>query len=179
MKILYTNFHQGDGGGHTTYVMSLARMLRQRAHITVAAPRGSRLLAEAHALPGVHSIDLEFKGRPFQQLSALRRLRTLRPSCMRVVALAHTERERQRADELLRRRAVRVARDHDDVEEEDGSGHTDGEEPLPGGDVHRRRRSRECAEGVQVRNLPRVGYVSRRSLPPVGLDRIPGPVERP
>ncbi|CUI48031.1 glycosyltransferase [Achromobacter kerstersii] len=77
MKILYTNFHQGDGGGHTTYVMSLARMLRQRAHITVAAPRGSRLLAEAHALPGVHSIDLEFKGRPFQQFSALRRLRTL------------------------------------------------------------------------------------------------------
>lgn len=77
MKILYTNFHQGDGGGHTTYVMSLARMLRQRAQITVAAPRGSRLLAEADALPGVHSIDLEFKGRPFQQLGALHRLRTL------------------------------------------------------------------------------------------------------
>lgn len=77
MKILYTNFHQGDGGGHTTYVMSLARMLRQRAQITVAAPRGSRLLAEADALPGVHSIDLEFKGRPFQQLRALRRLRAL------------------------------------------------------------------------------------------------------
>lgn len=77
MKILYTNFHQGDGGGHTTYVMSLARMLRQRAQITVAAPRGSRLLAEADALPGVQSIDLEFKGRPFQQLSALRRLRAL------------------------------------------------------------------------------------------------------
>ncbi|EJO28911.1 glycosyltransferase family 4 protein [Achromobacter marplatensis] len=77
MKILYTNFHQGDGGGHTTYVMSLARMLRQRAQITVAAPRSSRLLAEADALPGVQSIDLEFKGRPFQQLSALRRLRAL------------------------------------------------------------------------------------------------------
>ncbi|MFY0478871.1 glycosyltransferase family 4 protein [Achromobacter marplatensis] len=77
MKILYTNFHQGDGGGHTTYVMSLARMLRQRAQITVAAPRSSRLLAEAEALPGVQAIDLEFKGRPFQQLSALRRLRAL------------------------------------------------------------------------------------------------------
>ncbi|WP_039882626.1 glycosyltransferase family 4 protein [Achromobacter piechaudii] len=77
MKILYTNFHQGDGGGHTTYVMSLARMLRERARITVAAPRGSRLLAEAHALPGVESIDLEFKSRPWQQLSALRRLRAL------------------------------------------------------------------------------------------------------
>lgn len=77
MKILYTNFHQGDGGGHTTYVMSLARMLRERAQITVAAPRSSRLLAEAHALPGVQSIDLEFKGRPLEQLGALRRLRAL------------------------------------------------------------------------------------------------------
>ena len=27
MKILYTNFHQGDGGGHTTYGLGLARIL--------------------------------------------------------------------------------------------------------------------------------------------------------
>ncbi|MFD4838194.1 glycosyltransferase [Achromobacter sp. NPDC058515] len=77
MKILYTNFHRGDGGGHTTYVMSLARMLRRKSQVTVAAPRGSRLQAEAEALPGLRSIDLEFKGRPLQQLSALRRLRAL------------------------------------------------------------------------------------------------------
>ncbi|QVQ25201.1 glycosyltransferase [Achromobacter deleyi] len=77
MKILYTNFHKGDGGGHTTYVMSLARILCQKSQVTVAAPRNSRLLAEAEALPGLRAIDLEFKGRPLEQLSALRRLRAL------------------------------------------------------------------------------------------------------
>ncbi len=77
MKILYTNFHQGDGGGHTTYVMSLARILCQKSQVTVGAPRSSRLLAEAEALPGLRTINLEFKGPLLQQLSALRRLRAL------------------------------------------------------------------------------------------------------
>ncbi|MGE8687363.1 MAG: glycosyltransferase family 4 protein [Achromobacter sp.] len=77
MKILYTNFHQGDGGGHTTYVMSLARILCHKSQVTVAAPAGSRLLAEAGALPGVRTIPLEFKGRPLAQVRALRRLRAL------------------------------------------------------------------------------------------------------
>lgn len=77
MKILYTNFHQGDGGGHTTYVMSLARILCHKSEVTVAAPASSRLLAEARELPGVRTIALEFKGRPLEQLRALRRLRTL------------------------------------------------------------------------------------------------------
>lgn len=77
MKILYTNFHQGDGGGHTTYVMSLARILCQKSQVTIAAPRDSRLLAEAGALPGVDTVDLEFKGRALQQVDALRRLRAL------------------------------------------------------------------------------------------------------
>ncbi|SEI58385.1 glycosyltransferase [Achromobacter sp. NFACC18-2] len=77
MKILYTNFHQGDGGGHTTYVMSLARILCQKSHVTVGAPRKSRLLAEARTVPGLRTIDLEFKGNVLEQLSALRRLRAL------------------------------------------------------------------------------------------------------
>ncbi|MFJ3462830.1 glycosyltransferase family 4 protein [Achromobacter spanius] len=77
MKILYTNFHQGDGGGHTTYVMSLARILCQKSQVTVGAPRKSRLLAEAQALPGLRTVDLEFKGSLFEQLAALRRLRHL------------------------------------------------------------------------------------------------------
>ncbi|AVJ25932.1 glycosyltransferase family 4 protein [Achromobacter spanius] len=77
MKILYTNFHQGDGGGHTTYVMSLARILCQKSQVTVGAPRKSRLLAEAEALPGLRTVDLEFKGSLFEQLAALRRLRHL------------------------------------------------------------------------------------------------------
>ena len=77
MKILYTNFHQGDGGGHTTYVMSLARILCQKSQVTIGAPRQSRLLAEAEALPGLRTIDLEFKGNFLQQVTALRRLRAL------------------------------------------------------------------------------------------------------
>ena len=77
MKILYTNFHQGDGGGHTTYVMSLARILCQKSQVMVGAPRKSRLLAEAEAMPGLRTIDLEFKGTLLEQLAALRRLRSL------------------------------------------------------------------------------------------------------
>ncbi len=77
MKILYTNFHLGDGGGHTTYVMSLARALGARADVTVAAPRGSRLLDEAAALPGVRTVALQFKGAPARQWRTLRQLRAL------------------------------------------------------------------------------------------------------
>lgn len=77
MKILYTNFHQGDGGGHTTYVMSLARILCEKSQVTVAAPASSRLLAEAAVLPGVRTLALAFKSRPLQQLRALRQLRAL------------------------------------------------------------------------------------------------------
>ncbi|WP_437628999.1 glycosyltransferase family 4 protein [Achromobacter xylosoxidans] len=77
MKILYTNFHQGDGGGHTTYVMSLARRLSERASVVVAAPADSRLLDEAARLPGVRRVALPFKGPPTQQWLALRQLRAL------------------------------------------------------------------------------------------------------
>lgn len=60
MKLLYTNFHDGDGGGHTTYVIALARGLATRHDVHVAAPEGSRLLREALALPGVHAVAQAF-----------------------------------------------------------------------------------------------------------------------
>lgn len=75
MRILYTNFHDGDGGGHTTYVLALARGLADRHDIHVAAPPGSRLLREAMALPRVEAIPQPFpNGLP--QLAAARRART-------------------------------------------------------------------------------------------------------
>lgn len=77
MKILYTNFHQGDGGGHTTYVMSLARRLSGHASVVIAAPGGSRLLDEGGRLTGVRTVPLSFKGPPAQQWLALRQLRAL------------------------------------------------------------------------------------------------------
>lgn len=68
MKLLYTNFHSGSGGGHTTYIRELARALGPRHEVHVAAPAGSRLLAEAAALPGVRTL-----AQPFP--NGLRRLR--------------------------------------------------------------------------------------------------------
>jgi glycosyltransferase involved in cell wall biosynthesis len=56
LKLLFTNFHAGDGGGHTTYVMTLAAALANRHDVHVAAPPGSRLYAEASAASGVHAI---------------------------------------------------------------------------------------------------------------------------
>lgn len=55
MKILYTNFHDGDGGGHTTYLIALARGLRARHEIHLALPPSSRAFREAQALDGVRA----------------------------------------------------------------------------------------------------------------------------
>lgn len=55
MKILYTNFHDGDGGGHTTYLIALARGLRARHEIHLALPPTSRAYREAQALDGVRA----------------------------------------------------------------------------------------------------------------------------
>ena len=55
MKLLLTNFHDGDGGGHTTYLLALASRLAATHEVHVAAPASSRLLQDARRLPGVHA----------------------------------------------------------------------------------------------------------------------------
>ncbi|TXH77346.1 MAG: glycosyltransferase family 1 protein, partial [Lysobacteraceae bacterium] len=60
MKILLTNFHDGDGGGHTTYLTILARDLAARHDVHVAAPGSSRLYRQVAALPGVHALSQPF-----------------------------------------------------------------------------------------------------------------------
>lgn len=60
MKLLYTNFHDGDGGGHTTYIRTLASALAGRHEVHVAAPPGSRLVQEARTLDGVQVWDQPF-----------------------------------------------------------------------------------------------------------------------
>ena len=77
MKILYTNFHRGDGGGHTTYVLSLAGALRTAHDIVVAAPPESRLFKAASAMPGVRAEALDFRGGLLAALPNARRLRRL------------------------------------------------------------------------------------------------------
>ncbi|MBV7486731.1 glycosyltransferase family 4 protein [Bordetella sp. BOR01] len=63
MKILYTNFHPRNGGGHTTYVTSLARSLADTQQITVASPGTSRLFRYAAAVPGVRAVHMRFSTR--------------------------------------------------------------------------------------------------------------------
>ncbi|QSX78947.1 glycosyltransferase [Agrilutibacter solisilvae] len=72
MKILFTNFHEGDGGGHTTYVVALARGLAGRHEVHVAAPEGSRLLREAREVPGVTALAQAFPNG-LRELAARRR----------------------------------------------------------------------------------------------------------
>ena len=43
MKILYTNFHARNGGGHVTYIVNLLQGLSPQHVLTVATPKGSRL----------------------------------------------------------------------------------------------------------------------------------------
>lgn len=62
MRILYTNFHSGDGGGHTTYIRELARALVSNHEIHVASPFGSRLFAEMSAMSGVNAVAQSFPG---------------------------------------------------------------------------------------------------------------------
>lgn len=78
MKLLFTNFHSGSGGGHTTYTRELAGALAARHEVHVAAPGGSTLLAQASALPGVHVLAQPFPNglrRIRQRLHAVRQLR--------------------------------------------------------------------------------------------------------
>lgn len=77
MKVLLTNFHEGDGGGHTTYLMALARGLNARHEIHVAAPATSRLHREAAALDGVHALAQPFPNGLSKFLASLRARRQL------------------------------------------------------------------------------------------------------
>jgi len=77
MKICYTNFHRHDGGGHTTYILSLARALAPRHTVWVAAPRTSRLYQQAGEIPGVQRFALAFSSRPIGTLACAMRLHAL------------------------------------------------------------------------------------------------------
>lgn len=77
MKILYTNFHPRNGGGHATYVVNLARALHLDHQITVATPGTSRLYAQAARVPGVRCLDVRFSTRLGNMMPQVARLRRL------------------------------------------------------------------------------------------------------
>ena len=77
MKILFTNFHPGIGGGHVTYIESLLLGLKATHRLFVACPATSRLFRRAVAIDGVKTIDMSFTTRPSSWFSARAALREL------------------------------------------------------------------------------------------------------
>lgn len=80
MKILLTNHHPSDGGGHTTYLIELARRLANEHTIFIAAPKSSKLNMLARELVKVQVMDVDFPGtlkEPFRLFSAVFRLARL------------------------------------------------------------------------------------------------------
>ncbi|MHA3902163.1 glycosyltransferase [Castellaniella sp. WN] len=77
MRILYTNFHPRNGGGHATYVFNLARSFQGAHQVTVATPRASRLFAQSCRIPGVRCVETSFSTRPGPMLAEVARLRRL------------------------------------------------------------------------------------------------------
>lgn len=77
MKILYTNFHGGNGGGHVTYIVNLLKGLATEHTLTVACPASSRLYRLAGEVAGVKLVAMEFTTRPSSWLGARSKLRSL------------------------------------------------------------------------------------------------------
>lgn len=79
LKVLLTNFHPGDGGGHTTYLASLIFSLKRedRLQLHLAVPNQSKAfqVGTHHQIP-THAID--FPGKVREVLSIIRNVRILR-----------------------------------------------------------------------------------------------------
>ncbi len=75
MKILITDIHHGNGGGHVTYVLSLLKGLKDDADLTVAAPPTGRLYKYAAGLTGVRVLPGVYTSRPFAMVKEIWRLR--------------------------------------------------------------------------------------------------------
>lgn len=53
MKILFTDIHHGNGGGHVSYITSLVRGLLKHHTVVLAAPPSGRLFRYASKVPGL------------------------------------------------------------------------------------------------------------------------------
>ncbi|MBF0557746.1 MAG: glycosyltransferase family 4 protein [Nitrospirae bacterium] len=64
MKVLFTNFHPFDGGGHTSYILSLFREFNLREiDAFVACPATSKLNIAAQKIRPEHVRDIDFPGK--------------------------------------------------------------------------------------------------------------------
>lgn len=75
LKVLITDIHHGNGGGHVTYILGLLRGLAHQCDFTLAAPATGRLYCEASQLPGVRVLPGPYTARIGTALSEIWRLR--------------------------------------------------------------------------------------------------------
>ena len=77
MKVLYTNFHGRNGGGHVTYIVNLLHGLSAQHQLTVATPASSRLYRHASVIDGVQLVDMSYTTRPASWLAPRAQLKAL------------------------------------------------------------------------------------------------------
>jgi len=63
MKILLTNFHPYNGGGHTTYLLYLYRELNKNKEVFLSCPETSRLYKFAQDIKKEHVVGIDFPGK--------------------------------------------------------------------------------------------------------------------
>ncbi|MBC2770855.1 glycosyltransferase [Pusillimonas minor] len=77
MKILFTNFHHRNGGGHVTYIINLLKGLSPNDELSVATPGTSRLFRQASDLGNVKLHDMRFTSRLIPMIKEVLHLRRL------------------------------------------------------------------------------------------------------
>jgi len=75
LKLLFTNLHNSDGGGHVTYILGLARELSRDIHVSLAVSPTSRLHRYASQEPELTVFDQRYSSRIFRMLPEIRQLR--------------------------------------------------------------------------------------------------------
>lgn len=75
MKILITDIHHGNGGGHVTYILNLLRGLKDQCNLTLAAPASGRLFKLASKIQGVRTIPALYTSRPLTLIKEVVSLR--------------------------------------------------------------------------------------------------------
>ncbi|WP_413817083.1 glycosyltransferase family 4 protein [Pusillimonas sp.] len=74
-KILITDIHHGNGGGHVTYILNLLHGLKGHYDLTLAAPPSGRLYKNAQAIEGIRVLPGLYTSRPLPLVAEVRRLR--------------------------------------------------------------------------------------------------------
>lgn len=75
MKLLITDIHHGNGGGHVTYILSLIQGLRSEYDITLAVPPTGRLFQRASDIPGIRVLPGLYTSRLPAMVREVRALR--------------------------------------------------------------------------------------------------------